>query len=386
MNEVLWLLLPVAAASGWILAKREAKRSAAAAPSLSRDYFTGLNYLLNEQPDKAIECFVRMLEVDSDTVEIHLALGNLFRQRGEVDRAIRIHQNLIARPSLNKSHRSQALLELALDYTRAGLLDRAEGLCRELIETESHLPRALALLSDVYQQEKEWEQAIEVTRRLQKVTGQPMDNVIAQFYCEQAEQLREQGDQHQAVELLKKALAADERCVRASMLRGELAAADGDCTGAIRAYQQIEQQDPAYLSEVIAPLAACYRSRGDNKDLFAYLEEVSARHGGVTALLSLTDLVLQSRGEAAALAFLAGQLKQRPSLRGLAHIIDMAPDDEGAAAEKLRLVRATLDEVLEEKPVYQCLRCGFAGKTLHWRCPGCKCWNTVKPITGIEGE
>ena len=159
MYELLWLLLPVAAMSGWVFAKREAKNHTGQAPELSSDYYKGLNYLLNEQTDKAIECFVRMLEVDSDTVEIHLAVGNLFRQRGEVDRAIRIHQNLITRPTLSKSQRAFSLLELAQDYMRAGLFDRAESLCRELVGMEMHAARAFALLSDVYQQEKEWEQA-----------------------------------------------------------------------------------------------------------------------------------------------------------------------------------------------------------------------------------
>lgn len=385
MNELIWLLLPVAAASGWMFAKRDARRSAAVAPALSRDYFTGLNYLLNEQPDKAIECFVRMLEVDSDTVEIHLALGNLFRQRGEVDRAIRIHQNLIARPTLSTTQRAQALLELTQDYMRAGLLDRAESLCQELIEMKEHLGRALSLLSDIYQQEKEWERAIEVTRRLQTVTGHSMDHVIAQFYCEQAEQAREKGDTDAALGLLKRALAADSDCVRASMIQGEIAVAAGDCKGAIRAYQLIERQDPAYLPEVIPALADCYRARGDTKELFDYLEGVAARHGGVTVLMIMTDLLAQQRGEDAALRFLTEHLRARASLRGVVRMIDMQAVP-AAAADKLAIARQTIQALLDERPVYQCIRCGFSGKSLHWRCPGCKCWNTVKPIAGIEGE
>lgn len=385
MNELLWLLLPVAAGSGWLLAKRDTRRGAAASPSLSRDYFTGLNYLLNEQPDKAIECFVRMLEVDSDTVEIHLALGNLFRQRGEVDRAIRIHQNLIARTTLSKSQRAQALLELAQDYTRAGLLDRAESLCQELIEMKEHLPRALNLLSDIYQQEKEWERAIEVTRRLQSVSEQPMEHVIAQFYCEQAEQAREKGDTEAALRLLKRALVADGGCVRASMIQGEIAVAAGDCKGAIRAFQQIEQQDPAYLPEIIPALADCYRARGDNQELFDYLDGLWSRHGGVTVLLAMTDLLGQQRGEDEALRFLSQQLRRVASLRAVVRMIDMKATD-GGIGEKLAIARRTIKILLDEKPIYQCVRCGFAGKSLHWRCPGCKCWNTVKPIAGIEGE
>lgn len=385
MNELLWLLLPVAATSGWVLAKRDARRKVAAAPALSSDYFTGLNYLLNEQPDKAIECFVRMLEVDSDTVEIHLALGNLFRQRGEVDRAIRIHQNLIARSTLNTAQRAHALLELTQDYMRAGLLDRAESLCQELIEMKEHLGRALLLLSDIYQQEKEWERAIEVTRRLQAETAQPMDSVIAQFYCEQAVQAREKGDRAAALGLVQRALAVDPLCVRASMIHGEIAVAAGDCKEAIRAFQYIERQDPAYLAEVIPALADCYRTRGDARELFDYLDGVWARHGGVTVLMAMTDLMAQQRGEDEALHFLARQLQRRHSLRGVARLIDMK-SPASTVGEKLAVARQTIEALLEEKPVYQCVRCGFSGKALHWRCPGCKCWNTVKPISGIEGE
>ena len=387
MYDFLWLLLPVAAASGWMLAKRDAKLKTGNTPALSSDYFKGLNYLVNEQPDKAIECFVRMLEVDSDTVEIHLAVGNLFRQRGEADRAIRIHQNLITRPTLSKSQRAQALLELALDYMRAGLFDRAEGLCRELIDMETRTGRALALLSDIYQQEKEWDQAIAVARRLQDMTGQGMEQAIAQFYCELAEQARAEGDVDEAREKIKQALATDPDCVRASMLRGEMAAAAGDCREAIRAYQQVEQQDPAYLPEVIPALVSSHRQCHTAGELLDYLQKVFAERGGISVLLALVDLIEQEKGRGEALRFLRQHLHSHPSLRGVARLVGMGLDsaDEGAR-DTLSLLNETVVRLLEEKPVYQCTQCGFAGKALHWHCPGCKRWNTVKPIQGLEGE
>lgn len=387
MYDLLWLLLPVAAASGWVLAKRDAKRKTVTAPALSSDYFKGLNYLVNEQPDKAIECFVRMLEVDSDTVEIHLAVGNLFRQRGEVDRAIRIHQNLITRPTLSESQRAQALLELALDYMRAGLFDRAESLCQELIGMEAHAARALALLSDIFQQEKEWDQAIAVTRRFQDKTGQPMEQAIAQFYCELAERAREEGNVEEVQKRVKHALASDPNCVRASMIRGEVAAAAGDCREAIRAYRQVEQQDPAYLPEVIPALVSCYRQCNALDELLEYLQKMSAERGGVTALLALVELIEQQRGRVEALRYLKQHLHTYPSLRGMARLIEIGMDsaDEGVR-DTLDLLKDTVVQVLEEKPVYQCTHCGFAGKGLHWHCPGCKRWSTVKPIQGLEGE
>src|SRR3972149_1945846 len=185
--DLLWLLLPLAAASGWFVARLEQKRRVQKSLDLPSAYFTGLNFLLNEQPDKAIEVFIRVLEVNSDTVETHLALGNLFRRRGEVERAIRIHQNLIARPTLDKEQRSHALMELGQDYFKAGLFDRAENLFLELAEIQAHSEQALKLLLHIYQQEKEWEKAIDVTRKLAPITGKIMDENIAHFYCELAD-------------------------------------------------------------------------------------------------------------------------------------------------------------------------------------------------------
>src|SRR5713101_7419737 len=185
--DLLWLLLPLAAGSGWLVARFDQKRHAAAR-DLPSAYFKGLNFLLNEQPDKAIEIFIQVLEVNSETVETHLALGNLFRRRGEVERAIRIHQNLIARPTLDREQRTYALLELAQDYFKAGLFDRAENLFLELAEIRAHSEQALRLLLSIYQQEKEWDKAIQTGRRLARVAGKSMDGVIAQYYCEQAEQ------------------------------------------------------------------------------------------------------------------------------------------------------------------------------------------------------
>ena len=387
MDELLWLLLPVAAASGWVLSKREAKHKDGKAPDLSSDYFKRLNYLLNEQTDKAIECFVRMLEVDSDTVEIHLAVGNLFRQRGEVDRAIRIHQNLITRPTLSKAQRAYALLELAQDYMRAGLFDRAEAYCRELIDMEMHTGRAYALLSDIYQQEKEWRQAIAITQRLHDKTGQPMEQAIAQFHCELAEQARNEGNVAEARQCIERALASDAHCVRASMIRGEMACAAGDYQEAIRAYRQVERQDPAYLPEVIPALVQCYQHQGKTEELLDYLQKLYAERGGATVLSSLVDVIEQQRGRGAALSYLKEHLHDNPSLRGAARLMEMDVDivDQGVR-ETLDLLKDTVTQVLEEKPVYQCIHCGFAGKALHWHCPGCKHWGTVKPILGLEGE
>ncbi|MDO9372517.1 MAG: lipopolysaccharide assembly protein LapB [Gammaproteobacteria bacterium] len=384
----LWLLLPVAAASGWWAARSDALRRGTRSDfNLSSHYFKGLNYLLNEQPDKAIEVFIRVLEVDNDTVETHLALGNLFRRRGETDRAIRIHQNLIARPTLSRAQRTQALLELGQDYMRAGLLDRAESLFQELLELDDHVVPALRQLVDIYQQEKDWDKAIATTQRLATSTGQRVNHVLAQYRCELAEQARADGDTARAVRMIEHALEEDTGCVRASLLQGELAMEAGDYAAAISAYRRVEQQDADYLSEVLEPLTACCNALGQREELIDYLQQAYARHGGITLMLTLAGLLRAQYGDAQAAEFITRQLHTLPSVRGLSQLIEIKlATSQGEMRDNLLLFQELAAPLLRDRPAYSCRHCGFTGKSLHWQCPGCKHWNTVKPIQGVEGE
>lgn len=387
--SLFWFLLPVAAASGWYVGRgsRFRRESEERAPRLAPDYFKGLNYLLNEQPDKAIEVFIKLLEVESETVETHLALGNLFRRRGEVDRAIRIHQNLIARPTLSKQQRYLALLELGMDYMRSGLLDRAEALFQELLEVNLHTVPALRHLVEIYQQEQDWNAAIAYARKLEGATGESMSNVIAHYYCEQAEQARREGNPRQASELIKRALAVDRRCVRASLLEGEMALEAGRPKAAIRSFQRVAQQDPSYLPEAIPPLRRCYRELDDMDGFSAYLRRLVDEHNAITPVLVLTEMIAQSQGVDEAILYLGGELRKRPSVRGLQRLVEYAIGQaQGMVRDNLLIVQDFISKLLENRPIYRCSHCGFTGKTLHWQCPGCKYWNTVKPIHGIEGE
>lgn len=388
MYEILWMLLPVAAASGWILAKRASKRTHhTRARNLSSDYFQGLNFLLNEQPDKAIEVFIRMVEVDSDTVETHLALGNLFRRRGEVDRAIRIHQNLIARPTLSKSQRSAALLELGQDYMRAGWLDRAESLFEELLEANVHTLPALRHLLDIYQQEKEWDKAIEIARRLGSEGGLSMQSTIAQYYCELADQAMKRGAESDATQMIKRALSYDKRCVRASLLQAQMAMRAGNCKLALRAFRQVEEQDIEYLPEILESMRRCYEELGSIEGLKDYLWHIVDRYQGISPALMLSELLAQTQGEALAVEFMTEQLRKRPSVRGLSRLIDLnLTTASGKGKDDLLILRDLVAQLLTNKPVYKCKHCGFSGKSLHWQCPSCKEWNVIKPIHGVEGE
>lgn len=377
---LLFLLLPVAALSGWLIARKSPNQAASPRRDFSSEYFVGLNYLLNEQPDKAVDVFMRMLEVDSDTVETHLALGNLFRRRGEVDRAIRIHQNLIARPTLSKDQRARALLELANDYMRAGFLDRAENMFLELVDNKQYRAEALDHLMDIYQQEKDWEQAIEIARRIEGLGRKHTSVMSAQYCCEIAEQALQKGETRLALKTIKRALTYDKQCVRASLIMGDIERQLGHYRAAIKAYQQIEKQDPIYLSEVIDPLIQCYQALGQVEEAEQYLRQVAKEFGGVNVLLSLAELTRIKSGDKIASETLLTYLKNKPNLAGLERLLGfMLAGSQGEARHTLRLLQELVGKLLDKEVGYKCSNCGFRGKTLHWKCPTCQSWNTIKP-------
>ena len=382
------LLLPLAAYSGWWTAKRSLQRSESSLQRrLHPEYFKGLNYVLNEQPDKAIEVFIKMLEVDSETVETHLALGNLFRRRGEVDRAIRIHQNLIARPTLNQEQRALALLELGMDYMRSGLLDRAEGLFKELVEDGYYTTQAFRQLMEIYQQEKDWDNAIVIARRLESLSGEHLDSVIAQYYCEKAATHMTSGKEKEAREDVRRALNLDSRCVRASLIEGEIARRENKTRAAIKAYKRVEKQDPDYISEIIQPLRECYTDLDKLDEYIDYLKYLMKEHGGTTALLSLTDILSEVEGEKTATEFISAELQKRPTVYGVNRLLEYAVSRaEGGMHDSLVTIKEMTEELLQNRPIYKCAQCGFDARHLHWQCPGCQNWNTVKPVHGVHGE
>jgi lipopolysaccharide biosynthesis regulator YciM len=382
--DLLWFLLPVAAASGWYAGRREGRRSAARTTereSLPEAYFRGLNFLLNEQQDKAIEVFIKMLEVNSETVETHLALGNLFRRRGEVERAIRIHQNLIARPALDREQRSLALLELGQDYLKAGLFDRAENLFTELVENRMHGDQSLRLLLHIYQQEKEWEKAIATSQRLARLTGQSMDVVIAHYHCELAQAAIDAHDFRAARQQLRKALASDANCVRATILLGDVEAAEHRDPEAIRTWKRVEEQDPVFLGEVARRIADAYRRLNDPGGLYEYFEGAKNRERAVPLMLELANLIRDRDGIDAAERFVVEWLRRYPSVQGLKRLIELNMlQAEGRAREDLTLLKGIIEKLAEQRQGYACQQCGFRGRSLYWMCPSCNQWNTIKPV------
>ncbi|MCU7932259.1 MAG: lipopolysaccharide assembly protein LapB [Candidatus Thiodiazotropha sp. (ex Codakia rugifera)] len=385
MLELLLLLLPVAAASGWYTARRGMVTKKQKQPQeISPVYFKGLNYLLNEQPDKAIDLFIELLDVDSDTVETHLALGNLFRRRGEVDRAIRIHQNLIARPSLSREQRAQALLELGQDYMRAGLFDRAENLFLELTELRLYNEQAYVYLLEIYQQEKDWLRCLEVADKITVSHFPTLHNAIAHFYCELAEQMLSQQNIAAAEGYLKRAQQVQRSNVRALLLQGEIDYARGDCRSVVRLLRQVEDYDPAYLSEVLPRLVECYRKLGLQQELFEYLQQIYDRHHCTEAMLILSEMIADKEGESAAVDSMLRHLEESPDLKGLERLVKLnLQRGEESPRETLEVLLQSVMKLLDKQPAYQCEHCGFTAKKLHWHCPSCKTWGEIKPQQGL---
>lgn len=387
ITDLLLLLLPVAAASGWMMATRDENKTLVQQHKVPKDYLVGLNFLLNEQPDRAVDVFIKMLEVDSDTVETHLALGSLFRRRGEVDRAIRIHQNLIARPHLNKQQRIQSLLALGQDYMRAGVLDRAERIFLEVVDSGEETTPSLRYLLDIYQQEKAWLRAIEMAEKLETKVGDAMRVNIAHYYCELAAIEVSNSNFEQAKKHLRKAISIHKDCVRASLIYGDIEFAEKHFKAAIKCYKQVEEQDPDYLTEAIVPITTCYESLGQHLELLAYLKECLHKYPRISLVLILAQQLKRHDEITAALDIITAYLKKHPSIRGLQYLIKLQMQKtENQGQETLQILNDLTKSILDNKPIYRCEKCGFEAKKLDWLCPRCRSWNTVKPIQGLEGD
>lgn len=388
MIELLCLLLPVAFATGWYKGRHAVRTGASERQGvLSQDYYLGLNFLLNEQTDKAVNTFVRMLENSPDTIETALALGVFFRRRGEVDRAIRIHQNLIENSHLTLQQRGRVLLALAQDYLRAGVYDRAEALLIEITDKiGEELETSLRLLKDIYEREKDWDKAIKVAMQLEIVSKQSMRKEIAHYYCELAELRWSKGKIRLALGELKRARRIDPYCARASLLQGTYQKKLGKFEEAIGAYQQILDQDTSFLPEALSMLIECYERSGRDAELEAVLRYWLHRCPSVSIVLANAEKVKERDGKENAASFLVNHMYQQPSVRGIKHLIELHLGKvAGEIRHELLMLRSLVDQLIDKKPVYRCGQCGFSSRLLHWQCPSCREWAVVKPIQGIEG-
>jgi len=387
IETLLLALIPAAAWGGWILAKNTTRRGERKRNlKFSNRYFQGLNYLLDEQPDKAIAVFIEMAEVTEDTIETHLALGSLFRRRGEVERAIRVHQNIISKPSLDERQKTRALLELGEDYMRAGLFDRAENLFKELIERESHAPSALRHLLDIYQQEKDWEKALQQAQQLEAVTDQKMGLVMAHFCCEMAEIDLTANKPAAARKHLRQARRYFPESIRARLILARIARQQEMYTEVLDVYEEIAGMDVEYIHDILDAYVSCAQKAEEFPRALASMQKWAVDYDGISLLMSLTGVIRQEQGLEAATRYLAEALTRRPSVKGLDYLIELklagGPETESGD----EILRAVAQKLLARQASYRCTHCGYAGHSHHWQCPSCKNWSTTRIIRGVLGE
>ena len=378
--EFWWLLaIPLFFALGWVAARVDIRHVVRESRALPKSYFKGLNFLLNEQPDKAIDAFIEAAKVDSETVELHDALGNLFRRRGEADRAIRMHQNLVEREGLNEEQRLHALAELGHDYLKAGLLDRAEDIFVGLRGTSQN-EAALNFLLEIYQQEKEWRKAIDIARQLPDHSGHLWQKEIANFYCELATVEINNSRPAEARALLEEALATHRKSVRATILLSELLVAAGDLEGGIGAWKRIEQQNPAYIALVAARLKDVYRRLGRSGQGLQLMRGYLAQHPSLDLLDTAFQWSLEDESPEAAHQLVRDELRRNPTLLGLDKLLEaqilVAPPEQRA---DLELVKNLIHHHTRKVARYRCDSCGFKARQFYWRCPGCGTWESYPP-------
>ena len=390
MQEIFFLLLPVAAFYGWYMGVRSVyQKKQTKGNKLSRDYVKGLNFLLNEQPDKAVDHFIALLDVDDETIETHLALGNLFRQNGEVDSAIRIHQNLIARPSLTLEQRDLAIFQLGKDFYQAGLIDRSEETFIQLKESPEYKQVALENLLLIYQQLKDWKEAVTCTEQLKKMgKEQAKPRTQSHLYCSLADQLKKPEQQKQALKLYQKALATYPECIRASLAIAEYYEQVQQPQKAINVLQEIPDLDIDFTEVILERLHALHIQLDSEEALINYLYRIVSLGGGASAVILLSTLVDKYRGVEKAHAFMLQELRRNPTMKGFNHLMTyhLRLAKSESEKENLLLLQKLVTEQIKFRPQYRCQKCGYSTKKLFWQCPSCKSWGRIKPIKGLDGE
>jgi len=381
-----WMLLifPLFFGMGWLAARIDIKELLSESSALPQSYFQGLNFLLNEQQDKAIEAFIEVVKIDPQTVELHFALGSLFRRRGEVDRALRMHHNLVDRADLDENKRQQAIFELAQDYLKAGILDRAESLFSEL-ENTPYARQAMEFLLELFQKEHDWPKAIAVTQRLAAVSGQSYSKQASFFYCELASEEIEHGNLVAAREHLQQALRDCPDAVRATMMLGDMEAQEGSHQKAIDIWKNIETQDAQYLPLVAERLLNAYRSLDREMDGIALLRDYLNKYHSLDLMNVVFEGVLKNEGSTAAYQLVRDELERNPTLLGLDKLLEArlleVPMDRRADTV---LVKDLIHKRTRNLATYHCAHCGFKARQFYWHCPACQAWDSYSPRRSEE--
>jgi lipopolysaccharide biosynthesis regulator YciM len=378
--EFWWLLaLPLFFSLGWLAARVDLKQLLAESTALPAAYFKGLNFLITNQHDKAIEAFTEAVQANTDSLELHFALGSLFRRRGEVDRAIHLHLNLLEKKDLELQQRTAVTAELAQDYLKAGLLDRAEELFESLNDDRYRQPALRALL-EIYVREREWQRAIKAATELERLSGIPFRIEISHYYCEMAVSAKLANDTQAARTYLEQALNAHKNCVRANVLLGDLEVEAGDHKAALSVWKRIEFQKPEYLGLIAPKLMNSYRALGQTQEGLQLLQTYQQTYKLPSLLNVLYEATLAEEGAESAAKLARTELIKKPSLTILDQLLQaraIVETNNNNGLQDTQLMQQAVRHAIGNRSAYYCEQCGFKAKHHHWQCPACNAWEAL---------
>jgi len=384
MNLLFWLLLPVAAISGWIAAFRHFKsitnNKIPDVYDVSPRRETPANFI-DTQPDKAVDIVIDKVEVTSDTVEVHLALGNLYRRSGEVNRAIRFHQNLSEKHALTNSQRESILFELGLDYLSAGLFDRAERIFKDLLTADEFKTESSKALVEVYQQEKDWDAALEYAVMYENLSKNSQKTRIAHYYCEKAEKIKDDSEKSRVKELLLLALKKDKSCVRANILLGNISMGASEFEVALKYYMSAVEKDRCFFSIVFDNVIHCMQLVAQNERLTSVLPASFSAESSDSADVSLIENTEIFSNQKKAIKYIEHQIEKAPTFSLLGKYLLLSLDDPDISDRKtIGKIKDTLFKLSKSNASFKCVSCGLGVHALHWQCPSCSNWSTIKPL------
>lgn len=377
----LWLLFLIAIAAGYGIGRLDRRRrQKQKITKLASEYSKGINFLLNEQPDQAIEVLTESLAVSENTLETHLALGRLFRRRGELDRATRIHQNLLESTEAGSPLYDEVLFELGQDYLAAGVFDRAEQYFSVLSKKHDRFQaKALRALLQIYEQEKDWHSALAAGDALRK-SSPDIAPVLAHYCCQMAERQLGTDNDRPARRLLKRALDYDKQSARAWMLLARLEARQGDSKAALSAYLSLFSIDAALFDDVLDEVETVYRHQRGETEWLRFLADSCVSSPSTNRVLRLASGLEKHYGEEEASKLLAAYMDENPSIQGLHQFIDLAKQgEEDSLRESLLHLSRMAKKLPSEHAHYLCRQCGYISSQLYWHCPSCKQWGTIRP-------
>lgn len=389
MLELAFLLLPVAAAYGWYMGRNSIKqKNQIAKENWSKKFSTGINYLLSNQQDKAIDSLIEALKVDEDTVEAHFAMANLFRRRGELDRALRVHEHLVHQKHLPSKEKQKAVFELGKDFLSAGLFDRAEDMFGRLVKTRQYGLKSLTYLFQIYQSTSDWQAGIVFESLVVKTHDYKLLHTLTNFYCEVASQALADNNYIEVVELLDKALTFDPKSCRTNRILAQVYENQGQYSEAKKCYLAIYQQDNEYFPDVINAMHQCYIELQQEDEFYQFLRQAYDETGSTSVLVTYVKHLEVKYGNRKAQEYMMTALNRRPTIRGFNHFVNMqeSGDEQGNHNQGISVIKELITSYLKVKPRYACRTCGFSSSGHYWSCPSCHEWEQIKPVRGLEGE